>query len=118
MVPAPLLGWFGASPATRRLFRDTDCFIMSQRTWVCVPCERSYRRNQNIESLDCPNCGKQCEYVHWKIRIPSSRRRKEWNAFWAKYRAEKALLRRYERGELRDNVRLELLNMVLLVHAR
>jgi hypothetical protein len=88
---------------------------MSQRTWVCVPCQKSYRRSQDVRSLRCPNCQGECEYVHWKIRIPSPKRKKAWDGFWAKYRAEKALLQAHYRGELRETVRLELLNVVLHV---
>jgi hypothetical protein len=86
---------------------------MSQRTWVCVPCRKSYRRAQSVQSLRCPTCQAACEYVHWKIRIPSPKRSKAWVEFWTKYRAEKALLNAFHRGELRESVRLELLNMEL-----
>jgi DNA-directed RNA polymerase subunit RPC12/RpoP len=86
---------------------------MSQRTWVCVPCRKSYRRSQEVQLVRCPTCGEECEYVHWKIRIPSPRRPKRWAEFWAKYRAEKALLDAFHRGELRERVRLELLKMEL-----
>jgi DNA-directed RNA polymerase subunit RPC12/RpoP len=86
---------------------------MSQRTWVCVSCRKSYRRSQEVPSVRCPTCGSDCEYVHWKIRIPSPRRQKQWDTFWTKYRAEKALLDTAQRGELRESVYLELLNMEL-----
>jgi hypothetical protein len=55
--------------------------------------------------------------VHWKTRLPSPRRAKEWDEFWAKYRAEKALLDAFHRGELHESVTLELLNMQLHVEA-
>jgi len=45
--------------------------------------------------------------------VPSPRRVKEWEAFWAAYRAEKAVLAAYHRGELRETVELPLLNLVL-----
>jgi len=86
---------------------------MSQRTWVCVPCRKSYRRSQEVQSVVCPTCGAGCEYVHWKIRIPSPKRAKAWAEFWTQYRAEKALLEAHGRGELRETVRLKLLNMEL-----
>jgi hypothetical protein len=86
---------------------------MSKRTWVCVPCRKSYRRSQDVPTFRCPTCQTACEYVHWKIRIPSPKRPKEWERFWDKYRAEKALLESFHRGELREDVTLELLKMVL-----
>ena len=90
---------------------------MSNRTWTCVPCRKSYRRVQSLEAVACPHCHRSCEYVHWKMRVPSPRRLKEWEAFWAAYRAEKALLAAHHRGELREAVELPLLRMVLPARA-
>jgi DNA-directed RNA polymerase subunit RPC12/RpoP len=86
---------------------------VSNRTWTCVPCRKSFRRDQSVAAVACPHCHQPCEYVHWKMRVPSPRRVKEWEAFWAAYRAEKALLAAHHRGELRELVELPLLNMVL-----
>ena len=91
---------------------------MSNRTWVCVPCRKSFRRVQTITAVECPQCHLPCEYVHWKMRVPSPRRAKTWDEFWVKYRAEKALLAAFRRGELRESTRLELLNMQLRVTDR
>jgi len=88
---------------------------MSQRTWVCIPCGKSYRRSQDVEALRCPSCRQFCEYVHWKIRIPSPSQRVKWDQFWEKYREEKKLLLAFHRGELQVSVNLELLNMALKV---
>jgi len=88
---------------------------MSNRTWVCIRCRKSYRRSQEVRPIACPTCGAACEEVHWKIRIPSPSRPEAWEEFWAKYLAEKALLAAYHRGELRESVRLELLRMELHV---
>jgi hypothetical protein len=54
-----------------------------------------------------------CEYVHWKIRVPSPKRVNAWNEFWSKYKAEKSLLEAFHRGDLHEDVTLELLNMQL-----
>lgn len=86
---------------------------MSNRTWTCVSCRKSYRRVQTVTAVACPHCHQPCEYVHWKMRVPSPRRPKEWDEFWARYRAEKSLLAAHERGELAEAVELPLLNMVL-----
>ena len=88
---------------------------MSQRTWVCVPCGKSYRRDQRVRSLNCSICHSPCEYVEWKIHIPSPKRRKAWDEFWKKYRAELKLVDAFNRGELRKSVSLELLNRTLYV---
>jgi hypothetical protein len=88
---------------------------MSQRTWVCIPCGKSFRRGQEVDSVHGPACKELCEYVHWKILVPSPSRRKTWDQFWDKYRAEKKLLDSFNRGELQESVTLELLNMVLKV---
>lgn len=88
---------------------------MSNRTWVCIPCRKSYRRIQTIAEVECPTCHAACEYVHWKIRIPSPSQPKVWDQFWAEYRAEKALLDAFHRHELRETTRLRILNMELHV---
>jgi hypothetical protein len=63
--------------------------------------------------MRCPVCDEPCEFVHWKVRIPSPRRPKEWAAFWDKYRAEKALLDAHARGDVHEPVVLEVLNLTL-----
>jgi hypothetical protein len=88
---------------------------MSNRTWTCIHCRKSYRRSQSITAVECPTCHEPCEYVHWKIRVPSPKRIKAWDEFWSKYNAEKSLLDAFHRGELRHDVTLELLNMQLHV---
>jgi len=70
---------------------------MSSRTHVCVKCEKSYRRDQKIESIKCPTCGDKCEYVDKKIRIPSPKKKKEWRIFWEQYRKEIRLIEEFKR---------------------
>ena len=88
---------------------------MSERTWVCVPCGKSYRRRQDVEAVRCAHCHGECEQVHWKIRIPSPKNRRAWDKFWVDYRAEKALVKAWQNGELRENVLLPILRMQLHV---
>lgn len=52
------------------------------------------------------------------MRVPSPKDAKEWDKFWRKYKKEKALLEAHSRGELREEVSLELLNMHLLPRLR
>ena len=87
---------------------------MSQRTWVCVNCGKSYRRDQSIEAVVCALCHDPCEYVHWKIHIPSPRKPKAWQEFWEKYRAEKEILERHHAGTLNEEIHLDILNMRLI----
>ena len=88
---------------------------MSNRTWACVQCRKSYRRVQTISSVACPECHQSCEQVEWKMRIPSPDNHKEWGEFWSAYRAEKALEAAYLQGELHESVYLPLLNRHLAV---
>src|SRR5437867_496289 len=62
---------------------------MSKRTWICVPCRKSYRRKQSITSVECPSCHGTCECVDSRIRIPSPKRTMEWDEFWVRYKAQK-----------------------------
>lgn len=87
---------------------------MSNRTWACVDCGKTYRRDQHVESVRCALCGKDCEYVHWKIRVPSPSRPKEWHAFWSLYRKEKAVLESHFQNPGIERLTLDLLNMQLV----
>lgn len=83
---------------------------MSNRTWVCVDCGKSYRRIRSVADVSCSICGKPCEYVHWKIHIPSPRKKREWEAFWTLYRRETQLIERFKRDPRIKEIALELLN--------
>ena len=87
---------------------------MSQRTWACVECGTSYRRDQMVKSVRCAQCNEECESVAWKIRIPSPKKKKEWRKFWDSYREEKAILEAYYRGERVDTTERPIMNMKLL----
>lgn len=87
---------------------------MFNRTCVCVECGKSYRRVQTVETVSCSLCGEPCEYVHWKIHIPSPKKRKEWNAFWAEYRTEKRLLEQFRTDPKLKRVFLRILNLELV----
>ncbi|WP_437678973.1 hypothetical protein [Sorangium sp. So ce131] len=83
---------------------------MSNRTWVCVDCGKSYRRHQGTGGVSCSICGRGCEYVHWKIHIPSPKRAKAWAEFWEKYRREKRLIERFEADSSIKEIFLEIMN--------
>lgn len=83
-----------------------------------MDCGKSYRRDQLVESVTCALCHEPCEYVYWKIHIPSPSKQKAWKEFWQKYRAEKSVLDRYHLGEQREDVHLEILNMHLIPRKR
>ena len=88
---------------------------MSNRTWACIECGKTYRRDQSyVGTVRCALCGKECEYVHWKMRVPSPRKQKEWKRFWSLYRREKAELERcFADGNI-EIVELDLLNMRIM----
>ena len=62
---------------------------MSKRTLVCVPCRKSYLRKRSLSSVDCPACHSPCVSVDPYVRIPSPKRTKEWDQFWASYKSQK-----------------------------
>ena len=86
---------------------------MSNRTWACVDCGKTFRRDQSIDAVNCAQCGKPCEFIHWKIHVPSPKNRKAWDTFWLQYRAEKRELEFYQNGKHQGGVTLELLNIQL-----
>ena len=83
---------------------------MSNRTWACVDCGKSYRRSQSVDAVTCSICRSPCEYVHWKLHIPSPRKKKEWSEFWAVYRREKRLIEQFQKDSRIKEITLELLN--------
>lgn len=85
---------------------------MNNRTHVCLGCEKSYRRDQKEESVNCPLCGSKCEYVHKKIRIPSPKHKKKWKIFWTQYRKELRLLEEFRNNPHIKEIKLDILNQV------
>lgn len=86
---------------------------MSNRTWVCLDCRKSYRRDQVVQSVSCALCGQVCEYVHWKLHIPSPKKEREWAAFWAQYLHEKQMIERFNSDPNLKLIELPLLNQRL-----
>ena len=86
---------------------------MSNRTWVCLACEKSYRRVQTVAAVSCAICRQPCEYVHWKLHIPSPKKKREWTDFWTRYRHEKLLIEEFRTNPNLKQVDLELLNQRL-----
>ena len=87
---------------------------MSNRTYVCLKCKKSYRRDAEHGDMQCPICQGFCEYVDWKIRIPSPKRKKQWRDFWEKYRSEKRLVQEFYDNPNLKQVELEILNKTLI----
>lgn len=86
---------------------------MSNRTWACIECGKTYRRASNVTEVACALCREPCEYVHWNIRVPSPKRRKQWEAFWVQYNDGKQRLAQYYANGSKGPLKLELLNMDL-----
>ncbi|MBK8036736.1 MAG: hypothetical protein IPK22_06305 [Verrucomicrobiaceae bacterium] len=83
---------------------------MSHRTWVCLSCQKSYRRVQTISNVSCALCGQACEYVHWKLHIPSPKKTREWKEFWTQYLHEKNLIAQFHADPTLKQIDLPLLN--------
>jgi hypothetical protein len=82
------------------------------RTWNCIKCRRRYRCSA-LPPLVCPTCHRACEHVPFGIKAPTPRRMKAWDEFWTRYKAERALLDAYARGELRESVNLDIFGIRL-----
>jgi len=87
---------------------------MSNRTWVCLDCRKSFRRYQGVQDVICSVCGRPCEYVDWKLHIPSPKKVKEWDAFWTQYLFEKRAILRFEADTNVREITLPLLNQKLV----
>ena len=52
---------------------------MSNKKWVCFACRTAVRRSQGGTSdVLCPECGKQCSYIGYKIPVPPKAKVREW----------------------------------------
>jgi len=88
---------------------------MSNRTWACISCRKKYRRIQSSDRpVICAICRNECEYVHWKVRVPSPKNEKEWRRFWSIYLSEKQALVKFYNDELIEEITLDILNMKLM----
>ncbi len=87
---------------------------MSNRTWVCLTCKKSYRRDQTLAAISCALCGENCEYVHWKLHIPSPAKKRKWGVFWTEYLQEKRLIEQFNTNPNLKHVKLKLLHMQLI----
>ena len=67
-----------------------------------------------VKSVLCSRCNQKCEFVDWKIRIPSPKKQKEWRKFWDDYRREKAVLEAHRSGHRVETTELEILNLRLV----
>jgi hypothetical protein len=90
--------------------RIKNCTI--NRVWHCITCRKRYCCSA-VPPFDCPICKEPCAHVAPGIRVPTPKRIKVWDKFWTQYEAENSLLDAYSRGELRENVKLEIFNIAL-----
>jgi hypothetical protein len=96
-------------PNRRRRMRQASVI----QTWCCVPCRQRYQQPQSGRTVVCIACGKQCERPVVGVRVPSPKYAKRWDSSWTQNRSEKALLAAYTSGEVREAIRLELLDIEL-----
>jgi hypothetical protein len=90
--------------------RIKNCTIIL--IWNCVTCRKRYRRSA-LPAFVCPLCNKACEREPIGIRVPLPKRTKVWDQFWSQYKAERDLIDAFARGELRENVKLEIFGIWL-----
>jgi DNA-directed RNA polymerase subunit RPC12/RpoP len=86
---------------------------VSNRTWACVKCGKTYRRPLETMQVRCAGCGDACERIPTKIRVPSPANRSKWNQFWREYHHEVDLFRRWQNRQLEEDVTLPILRIFL-----
>ena len=53
---------------------------MGTAAWVCFDCRAAVRRNSAYTGeVPCPNCGRPCSYLGYKIPVPPMDKRREWS---------------------------------------
>ncbi len=85
---------------------------MSNRTFACRVCRTLQRRSQNLPSPRCSHCGGTTVCVHWKLHVPSPRKRRKWETFWRQYLLELRLIEEFKAGIGPDELSLSLLNQL------
>lgn len=85
---------------------------MGTAAWVCFECRTAVRRDTQYDGdVPCPNCGRLCVYLGYKIPVPPKRKRREWLRLRTQLSAEKAareldayLVRDREKNALRQEI--------------
>jgi DNA-directed RNA polymerase subunit RPC12/RpoP len=85
-------------------------FKMTNQTYVCLECKKSFRQTPGRGDFRCPHCKNKCIAVHYKIRIPSPKRVREWDKFWEKYLKEIRLLEDFLNDPSVKFVKLDIYN--------
>jgi hypothetical protein len=63
---------------------------MSKRNYVCFNCRTAVRREQYIDrDVLCPDCGKPCENIGYKIPVPAKSKPQEWEDLRERFYAER-----------------------------
>jgi hypothetical protein len=91
---------------------------VSNRTWVCIKCGKTYRRAEGTLQVRCAGCGDACESIPTKIRVPSPVNRLRWEQFWREYPEEVRIFREWKSGKLKQDVRLPILKVYLCANAK
>ncbi|WP_157212782.1 hypothetical protein [Herbaspirillum sp. CF444] len=86
---------------------------MSNRTFACLYCKKLQRKDQNINAFHCPLCGRESIRVHWKLHVPSPKKKKKWNSFWDRYLLELRQIEEFKSNKNIRELRLPLLNIRL-----
>ncbi len=78
---------------------------MGTAAWVCFECRNAVRRNtQYVGDVPCPNCGRLCAYLGYRIPVPPKRKRREWSKLreqLSRERAAQALAAQHARQDER-----------------
>ena len=54
---------------------------MGTAAWVCFDCKTAVRRNTAFDGdVPCPNCGRLCSYLGYKIPVPPRSKSRDWAA--------------------------------------
>jgi hypothetical protein len=82
---------------------------MGNATWVCFDCREAVRRpTHHPAAVPCPQCGRACQCLGTKIRIPSKGDERAWQDLRVGIREQRiADVERSERMRVRRRHRLE-----------
>jgi hypothetical protein len=85
---------------------------MGTAAWVCFECRSAVRRNtQYAGDVPCPNCGRLCTCLGYRIPVPPKRKRRAWSQLHeqlARERIAQALVVHHARDHERVALRREI----------
>lgn len=82
-------------------YRNNNSTSAGKRTWVCIPCQKSFRKAHTIRHFECPQCRNEAFPIPYEVAIPSPKNTKKWREL-SKLYCESTSSKQYYKEILND----------------